>query len=247
LKPLSWYKDLSDGRNRRECLCFLVEGRRAIDQIKKVSPQSIEEILISEKVPLAIKDIHCPVRTLTDRQFDSICPSKTPQGIAAVVKIPEDSYAPDLPQKLGRRIVILEGVQDPGNVGTLVRTAAAFDFDGMVMSDTCADPFSPKAVQASAGSILSIWIRRTGRYLDIVKEIKRRKFLLVAAEVKSAKTSLESVSGNIAIMLGSEGAGLNDDLLALADEKIAIPMNQGKAESLNVAAAGAVVMYTFSR
>jgi RNA methyltransferase, TrmH family len=157
VKPLSWYKDLSDSKKRREYGFFLVEGRRAIDQIKTATPGAIDEILVTERMLDESKSFDCPSRILTDRQFSSISTSKTPQGIAAVVRVPEDAFSDELPRQTGSRLLLLEGVQDPGNVGTLVRTAAAFDFSGIVLSDKCADPFSPKAVQASAGSIMAVW------------------------------------------------------------------------------------------
>jgi RNA methyltransferase, TrmH family len=243
LKSLTWYKDLADTRKRREYGCFLIEGRRAIEQIKLVAPDSIDEIIVVESIASEAKGFSRPIRILTDSQFGSITSSKTPQGIAAVVKIPEGSYAPELPQKSGSRIVLLEGVQDPGNVGTLVRTAAAFDFSGMVLSEECADPFSPKAVQASAGSILSIWIRRSDRYLDAARELKNRKFKVIAADIKGDQTPDKAQAGPLVLMLGSEGAGLSAGLLRLADEKVCIPMNERKAESLNVAASGAIMMF----
>jgi TrmH family RNA methyltransferase len=229
LKPLSWYKALADARKRREEGRFLVEGRRAIEQIKTAAPESIEELLVTDTLLDEYRKQSCQVRGLTERQFKTVCTSKTPQGAAAVVKTPEKSYSDELPSQTGNRILLLEGVQDPGNVGTLVRTAAAFDYSGVVLSESCADPFSPKAVQASAGSILSVWVRRTDRYLEMVRG--------------EPLTPAYRLPIPCALMLGSEGKGLSENLLALADKRIRIPMNDRKAESLNVAVAGAIMMY----
>ena len=248
MKPLSWYKDLSIVRKRREYGFFLVEGKRAVEQIKSTAPQSLEEILVTEQALPEHKNYSCPVRSLTDRQFKTICTLKTPQGIAAVVRIPEKSYEGGLPKQTGDRLLLLEGVQDPGNVGTLIRTASAFDYNGVIMSEECADPFSPKAVQASAGSIMSVWIRRTDRYRDIAKKLKERAFQLIAADVKGETlTAGYNLPPTCVIMLGSEGAGLSDTLLALADKKVRIPMNDRKAESLNVAVSGAILMFLGSQ
>jgi RNA methyltransferase, TrmH family len=248
LKPLSWYKNLSDARGRREAACFLVEGRRAIGQINTVAPESVEEILATDKQLDEFKNYSCPVRTLTERQFKSVCTSKTPQGAAAVVKIPEKSYSDELPAATGDRLLLLEGVQDPGNVGALVRTAAAFGFGGVVLSELCADPFSPKAVQASAGAVMSVWVRRTDRYLELAKELKKRGSKLVAADVRGeALAAGFNLPRQCALILGSEGKGLSSELLALADIKVRIPVNGLKAESLNVAVAGAILMFLGSR
>jgi TrmH family RNA methyltransferase len=244
LKPLSWYKDLLTPRKRRGYGFFLVEGKRAVDQIQKTAPSSIEEILVTETTSKTTGDFLCAMRILTDRQFKTICTSKTPQGIAAVVRIPSNSYSDELPQQTGDRLLLLEGVQDPGNVGTLIRTAAAFDFNGVILSEECADPFSPKAIQASAGSIMSVWIRRTDRYIAMVKKIKEKAFQLIAADVKGeTMTSGYRLPSPCVVVLGSEGKGLSDQLLVLADEKIRIPMNDSKAESLNVAVSGAIMMF----
>lgn len=244
MKPLAWYKGLSDARKRREAGRFLIEGRRAVEQITTAASESIEEILVTDKLLDEYKKRSCPVRLLAERQFKSVCTSKTPHGVAAVVKIPENSYSDGLPAQTGDRLLLLEGVQDPGNVGTLIRTAAAFDYAGIVLSESCADPFSSKAVQASAGSVLSVWIRRTVQYLALAEELKNRGCRLVAADLRGELlTPGFRLPAPCALMLGSEAAGLSTVLLALADQKVRIPMNGKKAESLNVAASGAILMF----
>jgi RNA methyltransferase, TrmH family len=244
LKPFAWYSNLSDPRVRREQGFFLIEGRRAIEQVLATSPSSIDEILVTEDADAAADiRVSCAVRKLTDRQFKSVCASKTPQGIAAVVRIQNGTYEAALPKITGDRIVLLEGVQDPGNVGALLRTAAAFDYSGIILSGECADPFSPKAVQASAGSILAVWVRRTDEYLGVVKNLKTHGFSLVAADPRGETMVPGHVRKKHVIMLGSEGSGLSNDLLSIADKRVRIPMNDKKAESLNVAVSGAILMY----
>jgi TrmH family RNA methyltransferase len=244
LKPLSWYKALSDARGRRDEGFFIVEGRRAVEQVRTTAPGSIKELLVTGDNTAAFRTYPCPQRSLTERQFRSICSSKTPQGVAAVVKIPEKTYGDELPEVPGDSLLILEGIQDPGNAGTLVRTAAAFDYGGIILSESCADPFSPKAVQASAGSIMSLWVRRTGRYLDMVKELKRGGMKLIAADLKGKPLAPPcALSLPHALMLGSEAGGLSNEILDLADEKIRIPIRESRAQSLNVAVSGAMLMF----
>jgi TrmH family RNA methyltransferase len=246
LKPLSWYSDLSNPRVRREQGFFIIEGRRAIEQVLATSPSSVDEILLTEETAgnPEIKKYPCPVRAVTERQFKTIVASKTPQGIAAVVRIPEGSHGPSLPKNAGDRILLLEGVQDPGNVGALVRSAAAFDYAGIIMSGECADPFGPKSVQASAGSILAVWVRRTEEYLGVAKNLQTNGFSLIAADPRGETMGAGHVRRKHVIMLGNEGAGLSNRLLDCADKKVRIPMNDKKAESLNVAISGAIMMYT---
>jgi TrmH family RNA methyltransferase len=183
---------------------------------------------------------------LSERQFKSVCTAKNPSGIAAVIKLPTAVYTDRLPEEAvisaEGRLILLDGLQDPGNVGALIRTAVAFGYSGVIMSDSCADPFSPKAVQASAGSLLSLWIRRTGKFLECAAELKRRKYALVAADIRG-----EPADGRIMVphvlMLGSEGNGLGKKTIAMADRTIRIPMNDRCIESLNVAVSGAILMF----
>jgi TrmH family RNA methyltransferase len=184
-----------------------------------------------------------PNRTLTSRQFNSIAVSRTPQGTAAVVKIPEGAYDATPPFPPGGRVLLLEHVQDPGNVGTLVRTAGAFGYHGIILSSECADPFSPKAVQASAGAVLSVWIRRTDRYSALAKELQERGFKVIAAVLEGTPVTETSLLSDHVLLLGSEGSGLSRQLLDIADVKISIPVDRAKAESLNVAVAGGILMY----
>ena len=153
LKQLSWYRDLKKAAGRRESGCFAVEGERAIRQAMTAAPGAVIELLAAGEVPADLAGY--PVRELTEKQFKSASSSVTPQGLLAVVNLPEDHDTAALPDELGERLLLLESIQDPGNVGTLVRTAAAFGYDGIIMSRDCADPFSPKAVQAAAGTVLS--------------------------------------------------------------------------------------------
>ncbi|MFO8102109.1 MAG: RNA methyltransferase [Dehalococcoidia bacterium] len=242
LKPLRCYKELSARKGRDESGAFLIEGERAVRQIAQSSPESIIEILAREKVPPAFGEYQ--TRILTDKQFRTITNTETPQGIIAVVNLPTATYAENLPADAGGRILLLEDVQDPGNVGTLIRTAAAFGFDGIIMSQRCADPFSPKCVQASAGAVLSLWIRRSAAYLDLAQKLKGKGLALAVADVRGAGApELLRSQDRLVIALGNEAAGPSRDLLELADYRVKIPVAGAKAESLNVAACGAILMY----
>ena len=161
LKPLKWYKQLATEKGRLEAGAFLVEGERAVRQIVNNHSDEVVEIVTMKEVPAVYSDY--PVRYVTESQFRSICNTKTPQGTMAVVRLPRDVYSAELPQDTGTRILLLEDVQDPGNVGTLIRTAAAFGYSGVILTEKCADPLSPKCIQSTAGTVLALWIRRTAR------------------------------------------------------------------------------------
>jgi len=242
LKPIKWYKNLATRKGRLEAGAFLIEGERAIKQIISSNPDDIIELVSTEELPPFYRKY--PGRLVTDSQLGSICSTRTPQGIAAVIRIPPDTYSDRLPDNIGNKILLLEDVQDPGNVGTLIRTAAAFDFSGLILTEKCADPLSPKCVQSTAGTVLSVWLRRTSRYLELVEELKRDGYSLVAADLGGAEDPSVLQSRNkLLLALGNEASGLSDSVLKLSDHILRVPTMRGKIESLNVAACGAICMY----
>ena len=245
LKPLRWYKKLATKKGRLEAGTFLVEGDRAIKQIIASHPEEIIEILTVEE-PLPVYRNY-RVRLLTGSQFLSICITRTPQGSMAVVNMPADIYSDYLPEDAGNKILLLEDIQDPGNVGTLIRTAAAFDFSGVIMTENCADPLSPKCVQATVGTVLSVWLRRAIHYLELAVALRKDGYTLIATELNGiAEPSIISSQSKILLALGNEAAGLSKALLSTADYRLRIPTIHEKAESLNVAACGAIFMYLSS-
>ncbi|MBN1368853.1 MAG: RNA methyltransferase [Dehalococcoidaceae bacterium] len=240
LKPLKWYKALATTEGRRETGCFLLEGLKAISQVILAKPAAVKEIVAVEgcRPPDGY-----PVRVVTCSQFEQISATRTPQGILAVAEIPEGTYSSRLTQPPGDRILLLEDVQDPGNVGTLIRTAAAFGFSGVILSAKCADPFSPKCVQSAAGSLLSVWLRRAEAYLDMAARLKQGGWRLVAATLDGESNLVLLQSSRLVIAMGSEACGLSQPCLELADCRFTIPMDRRRAESLNVAVSGGIAMY----
>jgi TrmH family RNA methyltransferase len=246
LNPLSFYKSLHDAKGRREANLFLVEGIRAITQISQQNPGSITELLVQENEPVP-PNTRYALRVVTPSQFRGISASSNPSGLIAVVTVPQDAYSSRLPENKGARILALEDIQDPGNVGALIRSAAAFDFDGVLLSEKCADPFGPKSVQASAGSVLSLWIRKTKEFGALMSHLtKEDGFCCVAADVRG-KVSLHAVDApKLALVMGNEGCGISASTLGLAHQVVRIPINGKKAESLNVAVSGGLCMYVLS-
>jgi RNA methyltransferase, TrmH family len=246
LKPLSWYKDLKTAQGRQAAGVFLVEGLRAIEQVIKSSPQSIAEIIALKSVSLPEK-FNTRILFVNEHQLGAICPSKTPSGICAIVELPRDAYSENLPGKPGEKMLLLEDIQDPGNVGTLVRCAAGFGFSGVLLSPGSADPYGPKAVAASAGSLLSLWTCRSSAYGDYAAQLKKLGYQLIAADVNGDAGTPNMQHNKIICALGNEGNGLSSKILSLADIRLKIPMDQNRAESLNVAVCGGIAMYLLSR
>jgi TrmH family RNA methyltransferase len=135
-------------------------------------------------------------------------------------------------------VVVLDGIQDPGNVGTIVRIAAAFDASGVAVTEGSADPFAPKALRASAGSALALPIVQTTR-AALLRELETRRIPLWAAVAGAAGRARPTRPA--AIVFGSEGQGVSEDLLAVSKE-ISVPISP-RVESLNVSAAAAIVLH----
>ncbi|MDD4874267.1 MAG: RNA methyltransferase, partial [Dehalococcoidales bacterium] len=234
LKPLKWYKNLADKKERLELGVFLVEGERAIRQIANNNDGAIVELLSTGELPSFCGTY--PYRHITGEQLRSITSAATPQGIIAVVRLPADIYSDNLPDNPGSKILLLEDIQDPGNTGSLIRTAVAFGFSGVILSGKCADPLSPKTVQSTAGTVLSLWIRRTDDYLRLVQSLKSSGYSLVTTDLNGEENPLFlQKADKLILALGNEAAGLSQDLLKLADFRLKIPIKD-KAESLNVSA-----------
>jgi TrmH family RNA methyltransferase len=243
MRPLKWYKELADAEGRRRERMFVAEGPRALHQFLMVSPGSIDEVVAAEGQAIP-RGLPCSVRIVTRRQFGRLSTTRTPQGLLSVLRIPQGTYEGQLPDGNAGHVLLCEDVQDPGNVGTLIRTAAAFGFWGVVLSDKCADPFSPKCVQATAGSVLSLWVRRAASYLDLAAQLRQRGYRLVVAHVGAERDPEWWRGGPAVLALGSEGSGVSQSLLDAADTVFSIPVQTTRADSLNVAACGAVCMYS---
>ncbi len=246
LKPLKWYRKLATARGRLEAGAFLVEGERAIKQLIDSSPREIIEIIAVAELSRFYGAF--PVRVVSESQLRQLGSTRTPQGVLTVVRAPADIYTDRLPENTGARVLLLEDVQDPGNVGTLIRTAAAFDFSGVILSRKCADPLSPKCVQSTAGSVLSVWLRRTNHYPALADKLRKSGFFMVATDLGGeAEPSVLQNRGKLLLALGNEAAGLSGVVLEASDCRLRIPITGKKAESLNVAACGAIVMYLSSQ
>jgi TrmH family RNA methyltransferase len=245
LNLLKRYKTLSTKKGRLELGLFLVEGNRAIRQIIASHPDEIVEIIATEEHVSLYGQY--PVRVATQEQFQSICFTKTPQGAMAVVRQPAGIYTDRLPDAIGTHILLLEDVQDPGNVGTLIRTAVAFGYSGVMLSELCADPLSPKSVQAAAGTMLSVWMRRTEGYLDLVRALKDRGYLVVSADLNGEdEPTVVGRREKLVLALGNEASGPSPALIGISDYRLKIPIRRDHAESLNVATCGAIAMYMSS-
>lgn len=183
-----------------------------------------------------------PVALVDDHVMRSLSGTATPQGVLAICSMTDVALS-DLPEQLSL-VLVLAGVQDPGNAGTLVRSAVAAGADAVVFSSASVDPFSAKTVRSSAGLIARTCIVRQAPLKDIRRALEDRGVTVLGADA-GAESSFDEVdlTGPVAIVLGNEAGGLaaaTDD--SMFDELVKIPM-PGPAESLNVASAGTLLLF----
>lgn len=187
---------------------------------------------------------------LPDKLFDSLVPSETPQGVASLVRLKEFSLN-DLIERLQvGPIVVLAGLQDPGNLGTILRSAEAFGSAGVVLGEGTVSPFNSKVIRASAGSMFRLPVvigKTSGGMEEISSKLRKENVRLIATSShKGTPLDRARLTGPSAIFIGSEGSGLPRNLMAQVDELIAIP-HTAQVESLNAGVAGSIVLYEAAR
>ncbi len=241
-------KLVTSSKERNERGLFVTEGEKLFNEAPF---EVIESVFISESFAKAKglseggwidhKGGRMRFELLSDQVFKKISDTKTPQGILCVVKMKHFSLSGLL--KDSERILMLEGIQDPGNLGTMLRTAEAAGYDCIIMDEGTADLYNPKVVRGTMGAIFRVKTAMTGDLKEAVLLAKSFGIKVYGAHLKGERDyDEESYADKAAILIGNEGRGLSDEISSLADCLIKIPM-EGRAESLNAAVAAALIMY----
>ena len=235
------WRSLKERKGRRELGCFLVEGRKMVAEALS-SGFTVAAVLVDEN---RLTEFDLPdggrlpdnAFALPEHVLAAVCDTKTPQGIAAVVRMAE-------PGTPGQRLVALDGVQDPGNVGTIIRTADAAGFDGVLMSTQCADPFSPKVLRATMGSVFRMNVRVTDDLPGALDALKAQGYAVISSQLDGEPFGpvARGMVAPFALVIGSEGNGVSEPVRQVATHRVALPM-RGGAESLNAAVAAGIMMY----
>lgn len=172
---------------------------------------------------------------VNEKVMNSISLLKSVPNVMCVVKINEDI------KNFGKKVVILDDIQDPGNVGTIIRTAYAFNFDTVIVSDKTASIYNDKVIRATQGMIFHINVI-TENVVTAINELKKEGFKVYSTTM-NGNVIIENVNDEkFAFVLGNEGTGISEEVKNICDASIKIPMNE-KCESLNVAISGAIIMY----
>ena len=259
---------LEKGGIRKKNHSFVVEGIKLVDEALEygnvldiiVSESLYEEIvsgdlarngLLSDNGKHIIKQVKqgTSLTVVSDAVFKSVSETITPQGILAEVEMPkhrllEENFLEIVYEKTGKiKLLILEDTADPGNLGTIMRTAEAAGVTGVIMGKGTVDIFNPKVVRSTMGSIFRLPFAYVDDLKSVILGLKRDGISFYATHLKGKESYRDiSYSNKAGILIGNEARGLSDEIANLADTYVIIPM-QGKVESLNAAVAAALMMY----
>lgn len=233
------WKKLHQKKYRTQTETFLIEGDHLIEEAYN-SDWKIDMLIIEEGKTAPDWMSEESVIYVTNRVFKEITQTEAPQGIAAVVRMMKNV------SEDANEVLLIDAVQDPGNLGTIIRTADAAGFSRVILGKGTVDVYNDKVIRATQGSIFHIVIE----YADLAEEIPLLQadgYTVLASALKGAIPYVDTVvTGKTALIMGNEGAGIRDEFLALADTLVKIPI-YGKAESLNVSIAAGVLMYHLKR
>ena len=232
-------------------------GVHAVEEALRAGRRRFDHVLVArerddlrlEKLVAALRQAGIPVRQDSRDQLTQLAKNPAHQGVVALVRPQEfltieDLYAPDSANSSTRRLLLaLDGVEDPQNLGALLRVADGAGVDGVILTERRSAPLSPVAVKASAGAAEHLRIARVVNLVRALEELKRQNIWVIGLDERgSADYDQFDFSGDCVLVLGREGAGLHDLVRRTCDHLLRIPM-AGGVSSLNVSAAGAVVLY----
>jgi len=242
-------RELADRKGRLRHNAFIIEGLKLVEEALACKVP-IGYFLVADSMYPEFRSMmegskSVPVYIVPDDLFERVSTTETPQGILAVAPL-IDSQDQSIADR-GSRFVILERLQDPGNLGTIIRTADACGFDGVLLSPGCADPYNPKVVRSAMGSVFHIPILSCADIFDAIDKLKRRGIRIAAAHPRDSEIAWNlPLADNIAVVIGNEGSGLSQRMMDAVDIRVMIPM-PGKAESLNAATAASMILYESMR
>ena len=242
---LKYYSSLARKKDRDIQKKFIAEGLKTIEE-GLGSSYSCEVVLVTAEYENTYGEFprkyNVPIETVEEKDFSKLTDTVSPQGIAAVFNYPT---AKDVNNIKSGLIVCLENIADPGNLGTIIRNCDWFGVTDIVLSKNCADPFSPKTVRSSVGSIFHLNIYDETELSTFLEIYKKKSYRVLCADTEGEDLYSFQAEGNSILILASEAHGPSVDVLRLSDHRITIP-RYGKAESLNVASASAILLSCFA-
>ena len=236
-------RELQKAKYRRESGLFLAESAKMVREA--IALNLCRTLIVDgrrrqehEGLMADAQAAGCEVLLVTEAIMQAISEQKTPQGICCTVQIPQE------PQRLsGRLLVAMDGVQDPGNVGTILRTADAAGLDGAILSEQCADVFGPKTLRATMGSVFRVPVTVTDDLPGYLRGLRTQGYSVLSSQLDGEPFYQRgALPGRVCVIIGNEGQGITRRTLDSCTHRFRLPMHGG-AESLNAAIAAAIMMY----
>ena len=242
-------KKLKDRKYRDLNNEFIIEGIKLVKEaisensmIKKIviCEECLENAIIDEKTLYEIAKYECIY--VTKKIFESISDVTHPQGILAVVEKNNKkpiNYKEDI-------VLVLDGLQDPGNLGTILRTIDSANLSQIIVSKETVDAYNPKVVRSTMGAIFRVNIVQTDNLKETLKEFKKHKYKIMSTSLGATESIYDIDYNKKVLVIGNEANGVSKEILDFADEKVIIPM-LGKTESLNASVATSIIVYEYVR
>lgn len=215
---------------------FVGDGTKLLEEAVRWAPKRLRAVVLREGIPCPPLPDHVRIAEISPQLMAQISAMETPEGALFLCEMPEPSEPELVPGTL-----VLDGIQDPGNLGTILRTADAFDVP-VLLSEGCADAYNPKTVRATMGAVFRTPPQQISHETLIAQSRQRQIPLLAAALAADAVDIRQADLKQSAVIIGSEGQGVSAGLLEAADQKVIIPM-QPRCESLNAAVAATVALW----
>lgn len=237
---------LKNKKYRQQLKLYLVEGQRLVNEAL-MSNQVIEKIFVAEDFSLSdemarqLEQFDCYL--ISSALFSYIADTENPQGIAAIIQKPEPNW--QLLVNNEACLLLLDQIADPGNMGTIIRTAWAFNFDGIMLTPGCVDPYSPKVVRATMGGIFHLPVYEIDEL--VLDRLIHSGYKLIGSYPHAPNSIYEvEYTGPIVIVIGSEAQGISPEISERCKVKAVIPVN-ARVESLNAAVSSAIIMSEVNR
>ena len=243
-------RKLKEKKYRDQTNQYVVEGVKMIKEaileeakikLIVVCEENINSGAIDKKLLYEIAKYDCIY--VSKKVFDLISDVQTPQGMLAVIEKENSEDKIDFTEDV---IVVLDGIQDPGNLGTILRTIDSVGLKQVIVSKETADSYNPKVVRSTMGAIFRVNIIESENLIDTLKNMKKHKYKVMATSLETQNSIYDVDYNKKVIVIGNEANGVSKEILDYADEKIKIPM-LGKTESLNASVATAVILYEYVR
>ena len=240
-------KSLDKKKSRQECGMFVAEGEKIVSDLLKSGFNPVEIYcteLLSYELNLSFKGM--PVEPITYNELEKISFLKSPSSVIALFKIP--NYKIDWVELQNELTVVLDTIQDPGNLGTIVRISNWFGIKNIICSPECVDLYNPKTIQSTMASLSSVKVHYTS-LSEFLNQAKQYNIPVYGTFMSGENIFTTSLSESGLILLGNEGKGLSQEVANFVTKKLTIPSYPGKvsAESLNVATATAIICAEFRR